>query len=177
MCYWYADWNMFYSSCQVMAFWPIKTKINTSSSTSPRGVPKQKNQHLQFRIEIMLEKNADSAVMWTISRRTCVEHSVSALFKKKSLVSILRKFVKPWGSSSDNSFTKAWWTLCFLRLWIQARTHLFLWRFFLCILWRTLAIIIMHKEITISSSWSYNLCTQWQETSGKWNCSWSWYAM
>jgi hypothetical protein len=26
------------------------------SSTSPRGVPKQKNQHLQFRIEIMPKK-------------------------------------------------------------------------------------------------------------------------
>ena len=159
-----------------MAFWPIKTKINTSSSTSPHGVPKQKNQHLQFRIEIMPKKEelflikvSIQRVMSTISRRTFVEHSVSALFKKKSLVSILRKFVKPWGSSSDNSFTKAWWTLCFLRLWIQARTHLFLWRFFLCILWRTLAIIIMHKEIIISSSWSYILCTQWQENSGKWN--------
>ena len=108
--------------------------------------------------------------MWTISIRwTFVEHSVSALFKKKSLVSILRKFLKPWGSSSDNSFTKAWWAPCFLCLWIQARTHFFLWHFFLCILWRTLAIIIMHKEIIISSSWSYILCTQWQENSGKWN--------
>jgi hypothetical protein len=34
----------------------IKTKINTSSSTSPHGVPKHKNQHLQIRIEIMPKK-------------------------------------------------------------------------------------------------------------------------
>ena len=113
-----------------MAFWPIKTKINTSSSTSSRGVPKQKNQHLQFRIEIMPKKEElylikvqIHRVMSTISRWTFVEHSVSALFKKKSLVSILRKFPKPWGSSSDNYFTKAWWAPCFLHLWIQARTH------------------------------------------------------
>jgi hypothetical protein len=52
---------------------------------------------------------------------TFVEHSVSALFKKKSLVSIFRKFLKPWGSSSDNYFTKAWWAPCFLHFWIQAR--------------------------------------------------------
>jgi len=35
----------------------------------------------------------------------------------------------------------------------------------------------MHKEIIILSSRSYILCTQWQENSGKWNCSWFWYAM
>jgi hypothetical protein len=33
-----------------------QNKDNTSSSTSQRGVPKQKNQHLQFRIEIMPKK-------------------------------------------------------------------------------------------------------------------------
>jgi hypothetical protein len=30
--------------------------MTTSSSTSPHGVPKQKNQHLQLRIEIMPKK-------------------------------------------------------------------------------------------------------------------------
>ena len=148
-----------------MAFWPIKTKINTSSSTSPRGVPKQKNQHLQFRIEIMPKKKelylSKMQIQWLCELPVYQEEHLwniqSALFKKKSLVSILRKFLKPWGSSSDNYFTKAWWAPCFLHFWIQAHTHFFLWRFFLCILWRTLAFIIMHKEITISSSWSYKI--------------------
>jgi hypothetical protein len=111
-----------------MAFWPIKTKINTSSSTSPRGVPKQKNQHLQFRIEIMPKKKELYLSKMQIQRLCELpvyqeEHLwniQSALFKKKSLVSILRKFLKPWGSSSDNYFTKAWWAPCFLHFWIQA---------------------------------------------------------
>ena len=139
---------------------------------------------MQFRIEIMPKK--EELYLRKIQiQRLCELYQEEHLWniqsphylKKKSLVSILRKFLKPWGSSSDNSFTKAWWAPCFLRLWIQARTHFFLWRFFLCILWRTLAIIIMHKEIIISSSWSYILCTQWQENSRKWNCLWFWYAM
>jgi hypothetical protein len=113
----------------ILRFWPIKTKINTSSSTSPRGVPKQKNQHLQFRIEIMpkkrgiiLEQNTDSVVMWTISRRTLVMLMMMCL----SLFWLVKmSWLDMRNRTSSNLHVS---NTCFLLLWLK----MFTWHYLLC---------------------------------------------
>ena len=81
--------------------WPIKTKINTSSSTSPHGVPKHKNQHLQFRIEIMpkkeelylSKKSRFSGYVNNIKKKNiCGTFSLHIIFKKNPLYPFLESF-------------------------------------------------------------------------------------
>ena len=70
----------------------------------------------------------------------------------KSFVSILMKFLNPFGFSDDSSLINEWWAPYRARLQIQYRAHTLGCLLFRLILRIALAIIIIHKVIAILSS-------------------------
>ena len=73
----------------------------------------------------------------------------------KSFVSILMKFLNPFGSSDDSSFINEWWAPYRAPLRIQDDAHTFGRLLSRLILRIALAIIIIHKETAILSSPSF----------------------